>query len=132
MATVVCAIVMVKRPRPRGKPVVCSEIIKKNKKERPMTTSGMTKGETERISKKALQRKDLKRVNKRAHNVPMQTERLAAQKATFNELRKARKSIWLEKSFLYQRRDAPPQTPKELVLLNENSTTKPIGTYKKA
>ena len=122
-----CATVTVARLRPYGNPTVCSAMIKKNKKERPITTSGITNGDIETISKNPAPFKFLNRLNHKAHSPPMSTERVAEQAATFTELKKARNNIWFEKSFLYQRREKPVQTLSDVVLLNEKRRTRKIG-----
>src|SRR5450830_450152 len=116
---VVCAIQMVTMPRSMGQPIICAMATNSSNSDRPVITSGITRGAVTRPPHRVRPLKRVTRVSTKAAMVPNATAVTAVSHAITEE--RATETInWvLSNSPRYHLSDQPPQTVTSLEALNE-------------
>ena len=131
IANVMCAIVIVKMPRPEGKPIACSKATNSNSIAMPVMISGITSGAVVIAERNARPRNGPKRVNTTPAKVPRITAPLAVIAATLMEIQAAPSSWSFSSNRAYHRSVGElsrSQTVTRRELLNENTIIERIGT----
>src|SRR3984957_6196229 len=135
MENVMCPMVMVVMPRPAGQPINCSRATNSSSSDRPVMTSGMTKGAVVMAFSVKRPRNWLKRANPNPASVPRITDPEALMTATLSDIQAASSISSLLSSAWYHLRVgelAASHTVTNFDALKENTTIDRIGTYKNA
>src|ERR1700722_4816511 len=132
---VMCANMIVSMPRPRGQPINCSSATNSSSRDKPVITSGITRGAVVIADKRVRPRNGPKRAKTIPTNVPRTTAPVAAHAATRIDSHAARSIGPFDSSATYHLsvgEFAASQTVTRRELLKENITIERIGTYKNA
>src|SRR5271168_1756238 len=135
MEKVMCAMVMVVMPRPAGQPINCSSATNNSSSDKPVITSGMTKGAVVMAFKVNRPRNWLKRASPKPASVPKMTDPEALMRATFTEIHAASRISSFCSSATYHLSVgewAPSHTVTSFDALKENTTIDRIGMYRNA
>src|SRR5579863_6433484 len=134
MQNVTCASVIVTAPLPCGQPITCSRATNSSSSDKPVMTSGITRGAVVMPASTARPRNAPNRASAIPDNVPRTTEEDAAMMAILIDSHAASRICSFDASSTYHLsvgECAASHTVTSLELLNENTIIERMGTYRK-